>query len=128
MVKADDALSEKEGSIREQVGWGGSRQHKWRVQGKRAVIHVEPGAYEFVTTLAKLCRRPGNDLCSQIFAAGLEKLTGFTLKQLAYRDFTAPLNSTLPKGKKAFTHEEVLAVANLFTLVVPEEPQDPEFQ
>src|SRR5687768_12231733 len=132
MVMANDA--QKRSRENAGVGWGGSRQKKWNVQGKRAVVHVEPGAYEFLTQLARLCNRGQMEMCAHVFVAGLESLTGFTATELAQEEFALQKirASVRPKGlaDRPLTHDEVRAVAAMFSIVPREEDEleyDPEF-
>src|SRR5688572_30635097 len=118
MVMANDG--QKRARTKTELGWGGSRQKKWGVQGKRAVVNVEPGAYEFVVQLSQLCRRGNMEMCAHIFAAGLESLTGFTAKQLAQEDFQITVRgSERPQYAPgvALTHEQVRAVAKMFAII-----------
>lgn len=128
MVMANDAVSTA--NLREDVGWGGVRQKRWMVQGKRAVVHVEPGAYLFLTALARLCRRSNQDMCSQVFAAGMEALTGYTIKELSHREFSGPVSAGNAVVGRVMTHDEVRKIAQMFTLVQQDEPEDddPEFR
>ncbi|MFZ2726441.1 MAG: hypothetical protein WAX77_09340 [Methylococcaceae bacterium] len=114
-MKADDALSQGDG------GWGGAREKRWHETGKRAVVSVDAQAYELVTTLAKMCLRPNKDLCSQIFAVGLEALTGYTIEQLCDRKFTVEMKA-IRQRTKAFTLEDVKARAALLQMM----PEDDE--
>jgi len=115
MVMADDALSQSDG------GWGGAREKKWHETGKRAVVMVDAQAYELVTTLAKMCLRPNKDLCSQIFAIGLEQLTGYTIEQLCERKFTVEMRA-IRQRTKACTMEAVRDRAALLQMM----PEDEE--
>lgn len=117
MVATSDARKKSRADT--ELGWGGSRQKKWQTQGKRAVVHVEPGAYEFVVQLSRLCRRNNMEMCSHIFAAGLESLTGFSIKEISENDFqiTARAADRPQPGTGALTHDQVRAVAALFSII-----------
>lgn len=121
MVMSTDG--QKKARTDSELGWGGARQRKWRIQGKRAVVHVEPAAYEFVVQLSQLCRRPNMEMCSHIFAAGLESLTGFTVKEISENDFQINTRAAeRPKpGEGALTHDQVRAVAKMFSIVQDDE-------
>jgi hypothetical protein len=127
MMMADDDHSAKQAEARGELGWGGTRQKRWHMVGKRAVVNVDPQVYEIVTVLAKLCLRPGRDLCSQIFALGLESLTGHNIRDLRMRKFMVELEGTRQRTK-AFTHDEVRERVKLLKML-PEEvlEYDPEF-
>ena len=116
MVMADDALSEKESE-----GWGGARQRKWHVTGKRAVVHVDAFAYEFIIALARACGRSVQDFNSQIYAAGLESLSGHSVPEICTEQFGVPMGKRRRGQKKALTHDEVREVAATFVKLVPEE-------
>ena len=115
MMKDDDAHSASDG------GWGGAREKSWHLHGKRAVVSVDAQAYELVTTLAKICLRPNKDLCSQIFAIGLETLTGHTIEELCERKFTVEMKA-IRQRTKAFTTEDVKERAALLQMM----PEDDE--
>lgn len=124
---ADDALSAKQAAARGEQGWGGARQKRWHAVGKRAVVNVDPQVYEVVTALARLCRRPNNDLCSQIFAAGMEALTGHSIRDLRLRTFTMELDAT-KKMDRAVTMAEVKERVKLLRMLPELEPEDdPDF-
>lgn len=126
---ADDALSKAETEARGELGWGGARQRRWHQAGKRAVVLVDPAVYSIVTALADACHRTNRDLNSQIYAAGMEALTGRSIEDLRLKTF-AMLPGQGPSGQRAFTHEEVRERFGLFKEVtlVTEEPVDPDFQ
>ena len=106
MVKDDDDLSQVASVTRGDAGWGGARQSRWHQAGKRAVVMVDPQVYEMVVVLARLCHRPIRDLTPQIFAAGMEALTGRPIEDLRLKKFMVSLGQQLPT-KRAFTNEEV---------------------
>jgi hypothetical protein len=124
MVMASDG--QKQARSNTELGWGGARQKKWQVQGKRAVVHIEPGAYEFVVQLAQLCRRGSMEMCSHIFAAGLESLSGFSIKELSREEFQITVKSAdRPKtGVGRLTHEQVREVAKMFAIIPREDDED----
>jgi hypothetical protein len=101
MVMADDALSVNKGT------WGGAREKKWHVEGKRAVVHVPPDVYQLVDLLAGLARRPTRDLCSQIFCAGMESLLGHSIEILRGGYQVRPLQGSRANQPKPMTHEEI---------------------
>jgi hypothetical protein len=114
MVMEDDA--QKKARTKSGAGWGGFRQKHWDVMGKRAVVQVDPIAYEFVIQLARMCKRTNKDMCSQIFAAGLESLTGFSIKEICEEEFGINVRSSV--GERApFTHEEVRLAAKKFFII-----------
>lgn len=126
-MMADDAHSEAQAKARGELGWGGKRQKRWHQVGKRAVVSVDPQVYELVAVLAKLCLRPNRDLCSQIFAAGLESLTGHSILDLRMRKFMVALEGTQQRTR-AFTMEEVKDRFTLLHMLPPEQMEhDPEF-
>lgn len=116
MVKVDDAQKQLE------AGWGGPRQKRWAVQGKRAVVNVDPVAYEFVVQLARLCHRPNLEMCAQIFAAGLESLTGYSVQELCTNDFTVRMKPTGVTQRGPLTHEQVRAIAEQLVMVTGGRP------
>jgi hypothetical protein len=103
MMKADDALSGKEGE------WGGAREKRWEEDGKRAVVMVDGNLYTLVTMLAGFCRRPAKSLNQQIYAAGLAVLFGHDLATLEDEEVTV-MRPKRAKGS-VVTDEQVRAVA-----------------
>jgi hypothetical protein len=106
---ADDALSASQPT---EAGWGGPRQRQWATNGKRAVVHVEPKAYEVVTLLARLCTRTIKDMNAHIYAAGLEALVGKPIRDIAtlpHRVTPAPAGT--PPLKRTMTTEGVQLIA-----------------
>lgn len=88
MVMADDALSTGEEL------WGGPREKKWEKSGKRAVIMIDGPLYALVGTLARLCRRPIKSFNQQVYAAGIQALTGISVEDLTTRSFTVSLKGS----------------------------------
>lgn len=113
-MQDDDALQEGTDTG---AGWGGPRQKSWHTTGKRAVVHIPPEMYEYVVALARACRRPAKDLNAQVYAAGIEALTGLTPDDLRTQRFAAPLRAGA-RPARAMTHEEVREVANSFVKLV----------
>lgn len=113
---ADDALSQS--LARGDAGWGGARQRTWKQAGKKAVVNVDPQVYHLATVLAKLCQRTNQDLCSQVFAAGMEVLMGTDIEKLRTSRFAVSLEG-MGTLKKAFTMEEVQARAKLIEMTHP---------
>lgn len=104
-------------------GWGGIRRRSWREEGgsKRAVVMVDGEAYQFVTELVRLARRPAQDLCPQIFLAGLEALLGVDRDTLMEAPFTIKEDERLPLKRKVRTYDELQALARRSIIFEEEE-------
>ena len=107
-MTVDAALSQSQG----EKGWGGKRDKSWHENGKRAVVPVHASVYEVVVALAGLCKRSHKSLNAQIYAAGLEVLTGQDIDTLTERPFTVANGRRLAR---ATTDDDVRAAAKAFT-------------
>jgi hypothetical protein len=119
----DDALSRS--AEEAEHGWGGARQSRWRVDGKRAVVKVEPNAYAVAATLARLCNRPLLNFNVHVYRAGLAALMGVPIETICTGTMAVAPRTGGPTLAVARTDEEVRAVAQRITFTT-EETRAPE--